>query len=84
MDANNSPASGAPANVNFSQSALTYFGTAQDMFVFIKSFMHHPDTASFLVDQDYLQIEAFLLVQNGTLKSTDMFGINNLASIKLP
>jgi len=82
--ANNSPASGAPANVNFSKSALTYFGTATDMFVFLKSFMHHPDTASFLTDQDFLQIEAFLLTQNGTLTSSQQFGLGNLSSIALP
>ena len=82
--ANNSPASGAPANVNFSKSALTYFGTASDMFVFLKSFMHHPDTASFLTDQDFLQIEAFLLTQNGTLTSSQQFGLGNLSSIALP
>ena len=82
--ANNSPATGAPANVNFSKSALTYFGTAADMFVFLKSFMHHPDTASFLTDQDFLQIEAFLLTQNGTLTSSQQFGLGNLSSIALP
>jgi len=82
--ANNSPASGAPASVNFSKSALTYFGTAADLFVFIKSFMHHPDTASFLTDQDFIQIEAFLLTQNGTLTATAPFGVSNLSTIALP
>ena len=82
--ANNSPASGAPFAVNFSKSALTYFGTASDMFVFMKSFMHHPDTASFLTDQDFLQIEAFILTQNGTLTAAQQFGLGNLSTIALP
>ena len=82
--ANNSPASGAPFNVNFSKSALTYFGTAADMFVFMKSFMHHPDTASFLTDDDLIQIEAFILTQNGTLTASQQFGAGNLSTIALP
>jgi hypothetical protein len=84
MGANNSPASGALASVNFSQGALTYFGTAADLFVFIKSYMHHPDTASFLADQDYLQIEAFLLTQNGTLTASQQISVGNLSTITLP
>ena len=82
--ASNSPASGAPFAVNFSKSALTYFGTAADMFVFLKSFMHHPDTASFLTDDDLIQIEAFILTQNGTLTASQQFGAGNLSTIALP
>ena len=81
--ANNSPINGLPGEVYFSKSALSYWGNASNMFVFVKSFMHHPDTASFLTDQDYVQILAYILTQNGTLKSTDMFGINNLSTTLL-
>ena len=74
---------GIPADVEFGTSPLSYFGNAQNLFVFIKSFMHHPDTVSFLTDDDYVQILAFLLTQNGTLQSSDPFGLSNLASVKL-
>ncbi len=84
MGANNGPASGAPAEVNFSKNALTYFGTAADLFVFMKSFMHHPDTASFMTDDQYAQVVAFLLLENGTLTATQPFGLSNLKTINLP
>jgi hypothetical protein len=72
-----------PANVEFGKVPFSYFGNAQSLFIFAKSFMHHPDTVSFLTDNDYLQILAYLLVQNGTLKNGDLFGLSNLASVAL-
>ena len=74
---------GIPAEVEFAKLPLSYFGDAESLFIFIKSFMHHPDTVSFLNDDDYVQIMAFLLTQNGTLKSTDKFGLSNLSTVIL-
>jgi hypothetical protein len=74
---------GQPFNVSFGTSALSYFNNAANLFVFIKSFMHHPDTASFLTDDQYVQIIAYLLVQNGTLQNNSVFGLSNLASVQL-
>jgi hypothetical protein len=75
---------GIPANVEFSKSAVSFFGNGDKMFVFMKSFMHHPDTASFLTDDQLVQIEAYLLTQNGDVAASAPFGLANLDTINLP
>jgi hypothetical protein len=72
-----------PAAVSFSKTSLSFFDDGANLFVFIKSFMHQASTKLFLTDDQYVQIEAYLLVQNGTLKATDVFGLGNLFSVKL-
>jgi len=66
---------------NISTPIISYFKNAADLFFFIKSFMHHPDTVSFLTDDEYIEVEAYLLLQNSVLNEGDLFGQGNMASI---
>lgn len=68
---------------DFTKFRLSYFSDAQDLLTFIKSFMHHPDTQTILSDDQYLEIIAFLLTENGTLQPTDLISLNNLSTIHL-
>jgi hypothetical protein len=84
----NDPSSGGgfdaqPATVSFSKTNLSFFDDSANLFVFIKSFMHQANTKLNLTDDQYVQIIAYLLVQNGTLQSSSVFGIGNLATVKL-
>ncbi len=72
-----------PSPVAFGKSALSFFDDSANLFVFIKSFMHQANTKLFLTDDEYVQIIAYLLVQNGTLQQSSVFGLGNLASVKL-
>jgi hypothetical protein len=72
-----------PSAVAFGKSALSFFDDAGNLFVFIKSFMHQANTKLFLTDDQYAQIIAYLLVQNGTLQSSSLFGLGNMGGIKL-
>ncbi len=66
---------------NISTPIISYFKNAADLYFFMKSFMHHPDTVSFLTDDQYIEIEAYVLIQNGVLKEGDLFGAGNMASV---
>jgi hypothetical protein len=67
----------------FSQFRVSYFTDAQDMFTFTKSFMHHPDTQTYLTDDQYVEVLAYILTQNGMVDSSTHFGLGNLSTIKL-
>jgi hypothetical protein len=67
----------------FNAQKLSYFTDAQDMLNFITSLMHQQDTTLNLTQEDYVNILAYILVQNGTLKESDPFGMGNLKSVKL-
>jgi hypothetical protein len=72
-----------PAEQSFSKLSLSFFKDAQNLFVFTKSFMKHPGAPALLTDEQYSQIIAFVLIKNSTLQSTDIFGLGNMATIKL-
>jgi len=72
-----------PAEVAFGKTALSYFGNAQALFVFVKSFMHEADTKINLTDDEYVQVLAYLLVKNGTLTNSSVFGLSNLSTVLL-
>ena len=72
-----------PSSVAFGKSALSFFDDAGNLFVFLKSFMHQANTKLFLTDDQYAQVIAYLLVQNGTLQSNSVFGLSNMGTVKL-
>jgi hypothetical protein len=67
---------------DFSQFRLSYFTDAGDMFNFTKSFMHTPETNLFLTDQQYLEVIAFLLLQNKTVQENTPFSLSSLSAVK--
>jgi hypothetical protein len=66
-----------------SADALVYFGNAEKLFNFVSNFMHGGEPFAKLSDMEYLQIIAFLLVENDLIQPDDLFGLSNLAGISL-
>ena len=68
--------------VEFAATSWDYFGDAQGYFDFVKRFMPGEAPGS-LSDAQYLQSIAFILVELDKVQEADLFGLGNLASIRL-
>lgn len=72
------------AEIEFDQQNLNFFGNAQNLLTFIQGAMHQQNTALFLTNDEYAQILAYILTENGTLTSSSLISASNLSTITLP
>jgi hypothetical protein len=73
-----------PAEIEFDQQNLSVFGNAGNLLTFVEGAMHEQNTALFLTNDEYAQIFAYILTQNGTLTSSSLISASNLSTIILP
>jgi hypothetical protein len=73
-----------PAEIEFDQQNLSVFGNAGNLLTFVEGAMHEQNTALFLTNDEYAQIFAYILTQNGTLTSSSPISASNLSTIILP
>jgi hypothetical protein len=67
----------------FTPDVLIYFGNAEKLYNFSSNFMHGGEPAEVISDEQYLQVIAFLLLENNIVQPDDLLGESNLASIML-